>query len=88
MAFTKRDEGLVSASGDHTVRMWSVASGESITLRGHSAPVFDVAVSPTRDIAASASADMTVRLWPIVLPPKPERLDSWLAEATTYRAKP
>jgi WD40 repeat protein len=88
MAFTKRDQGLVSASGDHTVRMWSVASGESITLRGHDAPVFDVAVSPTSDIAASASADMTVRLWPIVLPPEPERLASWLADATTYRARP
>ena len=60
---------LVSASGDGTIAVWDVATGELVhSYRGHSrsatalSPPFAV---PGRDgtVFASASADRTVQLW-------------------------
>jgi WD40 repeat protein len=60
-------EHLLSASLDHSVRLWEVKSGELIrTLDNHTAEVRDLAVRPGEHplpMVASASADRTVRLW-------------------------
>jgi WD40 repeat protein/serine/threonine protein kinase len=86
LVFTKDSKSLLSGSADHTLRVWSVATHESRTLRGHLGPIFDVALSPDGSVVASASADMTVRLWPVEMPPKPDQLKAWLDAATTHGA--
>ena len=55
---------LASASHDHTVKLWEVASGREVrTLTGHSSNVLAVAFSPDGQLLASASDDNTVKLW-------------------------
>jgi len=63
-AVAATDDGCaVSASEDHTLRVWDLASGQELhTLRGHEAEVLGVAV--TGDARAlSASVDNTLRIW-------------------------
>lgn len=62
------DDVLVTASLDHTIRVWQIEDGElKRTLRNHTAPVTGVAVRPGREsslpMLASISHDRTVRLW-------------------------
>jgi cytochrome c len=64
VAFTPDSRRVVSASGDETVRVWNLESGEALqVIRGHAGPVLGVAVSPDGRQVASAGLDGTVRLW-------------------------
>ena len=57
----------LSASGDGTLRLWDMASGESLRVfEGHSSGLFDVAFAPDGQTALSASDDRTLRLWDMV----------------------
>ena len=57
----------VSASRDGTLRVWDVASGETLhRLAGHSEPVVKMAVAPSGRYAASLSRGRTVRVWDLV----------------------
>ena len=57
---------LVSGSGDQTVRMWDIESGQCLqTLLGHSKAIYRVALNPTFTILASCSEDETIRLWDV-----------------------
>jgi tricorn protease-like protein len=50
--------------GDETMKVWDLESGfERATLRGHSAPINAVAVTPDGRLAVSASDDETLRVW-------------------------
>ena len=58
---------LATASGDRTVRLWDVATGQphGAPLTGHTDAVLGVAFSPDGRLLATASADQTVRLWDV-----------------------
>ena len=58
---------VVSASGDKTLRLWDVATGEcEQTLEGHSGWVMSAGFSPDGTKVVSASRDKTLRLWRVV----------------------
>src|SRR5271154_1791741 len=64
VAFSPDGKLLVSASRDHTVRVWDPATGASLqTLEGHSGSVHGVVFSPDGKLLASTSHDHTVRVW-------------------------
>ena len=76
---------LASASGDQTVRLWSMAKDHSGTglravLSGHENAVLGVAFSPQGDVLASASRDSTIRLWDLSDLSKPKVLSDHLNE--------
>ncbi|KZT44566.1 WD40 repeat-like protein [Sistotremastrum suecicum HHB10207 ss-3] len=55
---------LLSASADHTVRLWSLDTMTNVVAyRGHQDPVWDVQWSPMGIYFATASRDRTARLW-------------------------
>jgi WD40 repeat protein len=64
VAFSKDGRRIASASGDRTIRIWDVITGEeALVLRGHTEGVNSVAFSPDGDFLASGSYDKTVRVW-------------------------
>ena len=64
VAFTSDGAILASASGDGTVRIWDVATGElECVLEGHTEGVRSVAFGPESTILASGGDDKTLRLW-------------------------
>jgi eukaryotic-like serine/threonine-protein kinase len=74
---------LATGSADQTVRLWDADTLECHVLRGHRAAVFDLAIAPAGDAVASGSGDTDVRIWPFVLPPKPNELPLWLSQMTS-----
>ncbi|MCV6636980.1 caspase family protein [Candidatus Albibeggiatoa sp. nov. NOAA] len=67
MAFSPNNQVLASGSWDNTVRLWDVATGQTLgqPLTGHSSSVISVAFSPDGKTLASGSVDNTVRLWDV-----------------------
>lgn len=64
LAMSPDERVLVSASGDWTIKFWSMETGEYIqTLIGHEYWVLSLAFSPDGSLLASSSADTSVRLW-------------------------
>ena len=59
------DGTLVASGGDDTtVRLWEVATGESVAvLEGHAEPVRSVAFAPDGTMLASGDAGLSVLLW-------------------------
>ena len=64
VALTPDGHKGISGSGDKTVRVWDLESGECIkVLKGHTDSVFDVALTPDGLKGISGSSDKTVRVW-------------------------
>jgi WD40 repeat protein len=64
MAISTDGRFIVSGSGDATVKVWSLASGDCLrTLTGHIAWVGSVAVSPDGRYIVSGSGDATIKVW-------------------------
>ncbi|ABW33415.1 NB-ARC domain-containing protein [Acaryochloris marina] len=55
---------VVSASYDHTLKVWDLATGEEQrTLTGHTSPVEGVSISPDGQTVVSGSLDNTLKVW-------------------------
>jgi WD40 repeat protein len=64
VAFSPDGRRLVSASGDGTLKVWDVQTGqEALTLKAHMREVTSVTFSPDGKRLASASGDGTVKVW-------------------------
>jgi WD40 repeat protein len=64
VAVTPDGGQAVSASADHTLRVWNLARGETLRkLVGHSGRVRAIAVAPDGRRAVSASDDGTLKVW-------------------------
>jgi WD40 repeat protein len=66
VAITTDGKQAVSASDDHTLKVWDLERGTEVyTLNGHSDWVRAVAIFPNATRAVSASDDHTLRVWNI-----------------------
>ena len=66
-AFSLDGKLIVTASVDHSARVWEAVSGQLLaTLTGHAGPVNDAAFSPDGKRVVTASDDGTARVWDAV----------------------
>jgi cytochrome c len=70
------DGRIISSGEDARIAIWRRGEAEpSAVLKGHTAPVVALAVSPDGASLASASWDHTARLWPLAGTSKPRVLE-------------
>ena len=64
VAITPDGPRAVSASGDHSLKLWDLESGRELrTFQGHTDVIWWVTVTPDGELVLSASQDRTVRIW-------------------------
>ena len=63
VSITPDSRRAVSGSGDNTLRVWDLDTGEARELKGHLGPVTTVSITPDGSRAVSGSSDDTLRVW-------------------------
>ena len=64
MAFSPDGQRIGTGSWDQTAKVWEVASGkELLMLKGHSGPIWSVALSPDGQRIVTGSTDQTAKVW-------------------------
>ncbi|MDT9200621.1 effector-associated domain EAD1-containing protein [Limnospira fusiformis KN01] len=66
VAFNQDSSIIVSASDDHTIKLWNLKGKLLNTLHGHTGRVWGVSISPNSQIIASGSVDAKIRLWNMI----------------------
>ncbi|EEC15316.1 WD-repeat protein, putative, partial [Ixodes scapularis] len=62
--FDRSGHYIFTGADDLLVKIWSACDGRLlVTLRGHSAEITDLAVSPDNGLLASGSCDKVIRVW-------------------------
>jgi WD40 repeat protein len=75
LALSQNEKSLVTAVGDHSVRVWDLDAGrEAARLRGLGANVDTLTVSPDGAYAFAMDRSGTARLWDLARPDPPARL--------------
>ena len=65
-AFSPDGQRIVTASEDHTARVWNAANAQLLAkLEGHTGSVFQAAFSPDGQRIVTASEDHTARVWSV-----------------------
>lgn len=66
LEFSSDGSRLVTAGGDHRVRVWNPATREEVaTLEGHTAQVFSAAFNTNATQVVSGGADRQIKVWDI-----------------------
>jgi eukaryotic-like serine/threonine-protein kinase len=84
LAFTPDSTMLYAAGGSGLVYGWDVASGEHRIYQGHRAPIFDLDISSDGSRVVTASADETLRIWPVLGLPRAKDLQQFLEALTRH----
>lgn len=61
--FARNGRNIASGSGDRTVRMWDIESGQQTLILSIEDGVTTVAISPDGQFVAAGSLDKSVRVW-------------------------
>jgi WD40 repeat protein len=64
VAYNPDGTTIITASSDHTARIWNAATGEHLkTLTGHTDRIWSVACSPDGTTITTGCADHTAKIW-------------------------
>ncbi|MEH1888860.1 MAG: serine/threonine-protein kinase [Nostoc sp.] len=64
VAISPDGKTIASSGGDHTIKLWNLATGKAISLlNGHSQQVNVVVISPDGKTLVSGSDDNTIKIW-------------------------
>ncbi len=63
MDFARNGRHIASGSGDRTVRMWDIETGQQVLTLSIEDGVTTVAISPDGQYVAAGSLDKSVRVW-------------------------
>jgi WD40 repeat protein len=91
VAVDPTDERIITASFDHTARIWDRATGRPLSPPlTHQRAVSEATFSPDGKFALTGSWDGTARLWPV---PRPldddeKRITAWVETMTGLRVEP